>query len=68
METALVSLGFIAFFVWREREVIRERRHLLDRIQAPKETVAQSLVNELPESPPHVPFDDDEEYQKAISG
>lgn len=67
MEAALVALVFLAFCAYREREWSRERTILLNRIQAPEATVAQSLSEQLPEGERGVPFDNDDAYWKAVS-
>lgn len=66
MEVLAVALALL-FVAWREREHSKERRHLLDRIQAPQETVIQSVGENLTPAPPHVEFDNDEDYHEAVA-
>lgn len=65
MELGIVAFALL-FVAWREREHGKERRYLLDRIQAPKETAIASALENVEPSPLHVPFDNDEEYWKAV--
>lgn len=67
MELVAVTAFALVFVAWREREHAQERRHLLNRIQAPRETVIQSVGEELTPAPPHVEFDNDEDYHEAVA-
>lgn len=64
---ALVALNAAwLWFTFKDRQAERrERGLLLNRIQAPQETVALQLAESVGPSLPHVPLDDDAEFQKA---
>jgi hypothetical protein len=62
---ALVCLALLLFIAWQNREWSKERRELLQRIQAPEIAVQQFA--ERPKRTPvaPVPVDDDAAFAKA---
>jgi hypothetical protein len=63
--TAAVCLALLLFIAWQNREWSKERRELLQRIQAPE--IAVNQFAERPKHPPvaPVPVDDDKAFAEA---
>lgn len=60
----LVALALVAALVALQRQHARQVEGLLQRIQAPDTAVAQHLVGDIPAEPQHLPFGDDEAFER----